>query len=123
VNFGTATIATPKKRKSPPVKRYDCGKHGQLTAKEIAARAGIAVETVYDRVRRKWPAADLAEPAHALRREKAGIPRMPCVIMALRIARAFPNRVPTVRELRAVAPMCAVQARRWQRALEEVSAA
>lgn len=115
-----ASLGTPQIKRGR-VKLYDCGKHGKLTARQIADRAGISVFTVYDRVRRKWPPADLAEPAHALQRQKADIPRMPCVITAVRIARAFPNRVPSVREIRAVAPMCVVAARRWQRALEEIA--
>lgn len=49
---GDALVAPPTPRRSRRTgRRHDCGSAGMLTAREIAARAGITVTSVDDRIR------------------------------------------------------------------------
>lgn len=44
-------------------KRYDCGEHGLLTVKQIAALVGVCESTIYQRTRSGIRGADLLAPA------------------------------------------------------------
>lgn len=117
MTFGTPNLSAPRKR--PKCRRYDCGKAGKLTAHEIALRVGITVEAARCRVRSGLRGDALAAPAYeALRRNRVEC-RSPLMRKALRIARQFPDRVPSRRELREAYPMSDAAAGKWQNALRE----
>ena len=118
-DFGVATITTPRGRKSH-ARKWDCGKYGHLTAKEIASVAGITREGVWQRIRVGGvKGAALCAPKH----DGLRVVREPCskpvVKIAVKLARAFPDSVPSVAAIRKVHPMCARNAMRWRQALAE----
>lgn len=122
MSFGTATLKAPAIRQRK-VKRYDCGKYGKLTATEIAKQAGIKKATVYDRLKQGYAGSDLAEPTKALMtRSRGGLCRYPNVVIALRITRTYPDRIPTAAEIQKVAPMCKRSANNWRVAMREAMA-
>ena len=117
MTFGVATITTPKA--SARGRKFNCGKYGELTAKQISQLAGISKEAVWQRVRAGYNGAALVAPKHeSLRKAKAPC-RRPTVLVAMKLARAFPDRVPSIREIRKVHPMCERNAMRWRQAMLE----
>lgn len=103
--------------------KFDCGSHGQLTTREIAEKTGLKLRTVQDRVRRGVRGDELMRvkddhwhvkgtPGYrdnAVRTAGRGT-----VAVAIKIARMFPNRVPTVKELQEKLGMHRATAYRWR---------
>lgn len=118
MSFGTATL-----KARPPVdrgRRFDCGKYGMLSAKRIAALTGTTTEAVWQRVKAGVTGEALCAPKYeALRGAKRKCTR-PTVVVAMKLARAFPDRVPTIAEIRRVHPMGERNAMRWRQAMSEV---
>lgn len=100
------------------VPTYDCGKAGRLTIAQIAKRAGISHSGAARRVRNGLRGERLL--VGAVRKERTDSPARPSLLRALRIVRAFPDTVPTVRQLQKVCPMSRSNAVRYQAALRDV---
>lgn len=106
--------ATKGKRMGrPPERKYDCGKYGRLTRSQIAMIAGISRAAVAQRLSARYAGERLCV------RKKAGIAKRGVVcrstmLTAAKIARHFPDRVPTVKEILQVHPMSESTARNWQ---------
>ena len=110
-------VATRRKRKT-----YDCGRHGRLTVPMIAMLAGVSKEAVYQRLRKGLRGEALCAPAHESQRGVRKPCTKPTMVVACRLVRAFPHRVPTVKEIVAVHPMTERNAQRWRQALAQTLA-
>jgi hypothetical protein len=118
----TSILTTPK-----PVDRggrrgrlHDCGRYGQLTVGQIAKRAGVTVEAVRFRINSGWTGDALCLKYRVEHQRKPGSEcRHPTMATAVRLARAFPDRVPTTKEIIAVRPMSRVSASRWRQAFRD----
>lgn len=122
MSFGVATIITPKKRgggRKP--RRYDCGTHGMLTAAEIGRVADISKTCVNLRLKWGWEKERLVAPGHSTRSEiaKYRAPARSIMVAALKLAKAFPDEVPTTEQIQAIRPMGRQNAARWRKALME----
>lgn len=89
-------------------KLFDCGGE-MLTVSQIMRRTGLSDGAVRSRISRGLKGAEL------LRRERkdAAAPRSSTMVLALRIADAFPDRLPTTKEIRKLYPMTPQTAERW----------
>lgn len=116
MTFGLAIIgATRGKSRGPQGRKYDCGKHGKLTTRQIATAAGISIHAARHRVNVGMKGEALVAPRwESLRNVNKAKCRRPSLLTACRIARAFPDRVPTIKELQAVYPMSHASALRWR---------
>lgn len=118
--FGTATIASPVVRDRG--RRFDCGRFGKLTANEIARIVGMSREGAWQRIRSGIVGAELCAPKHeGLRQVKAPCSR-PTILVAMKLARAYPDKQPTLAQIKRVHPMTDRNAMRWRQALAETSA-
>lgn len=109
-------------------KRYDCGEHGRLTTREIAAQAGITASSVHNRIARGIRGDALCAPKAAPRRRHsvcftatatpAGVPAV--FYMALKLLRMFPTRAPSAAFLRHSFGMSRATAYRYRRAWLDV---
>lgn len=124
MNFGAAIIHPPvAKPKAKPRGRaaptYDCGSYGRMTIAQMAKLAGVSVRTIEGRMyrgaRREALVVAKLRPKHG--------PTTPVIGIACILAARFPNRVPTVKEIRKARPMSLAVAYRWQRAWREALAA
>ena len=94
------------------VKLFDCG--GELlTVAQIRQRTGLGEAAVYSRIARGVTGKAL------LRKERRDLaaPRSSTMVVACRLADAYPDRLPTTAEIRKLYPMCAQSAERWLAAL------
>lgn len=100
-------------------KRYDCGKHGTLSVKEIADIAGTSKTAVYNRLRADVSGEALCAPRWSrqseIRRESP--PRRHTLVAAFRLAALFADRVPTIEEIQAFRPMSRQNAQCWRQAI------
>lgn len=120
-SFGIATIAAPRAPRDRS-RKFDCGRYGKLSAKEIARIAGMSREGVWQRVQSGIVGAELCAPKHErLRGVKEKCAR-PTVMVAMKLARAYPDKTPTLAQIQKVHPMTARNAMRWRQALVETSA-
>lgn len=120
-SFGVATIEGPQGMKSR-ARKMDCGRHGRLTAAQIARTAGITESRVWQRVRIGWKGEELCRPKHdSLRGVKTRCSK-PVVRIAMKLARTFPDKVPTLAEIRRAHPMCERNAMRWRQAMQDAQA-
>ena len=110
-SLGTITRAIGR----PPKALYDCGKHGQLSAAQIARVAGIDREAVVRRIASGVTGVALCAP-------RKQYPRRPCrhKVAALRIAFASQDRTPTLDEIKALSGYSEREAGMWLRAIEAV---
>lgn len=115
-------IAGPKIRKAR-ARKYDCGKHGKLTVSQIARLAGTTNKAIYQRIKRGFVGERLCELKYEGRRKIRRPCSNPTILIAVRLANAFPDRVPTAKEIAEVHPMSEGNAMRWRRAFAEVRAA
>jgi len=122
MGFGVAAIAGPKIRKARG-RKYDCGKHGKLTVSQIARLAGTTNKAIYQRIKRGFVCERLCELKYEGRRKIRRPCSNPTILIAVRLANAFPDRVPTTKEIVEVHPMCERNAMRWRQAFAEVRAA
>lgn len=102
-------------------KRYDCGRSGRLTVRQIAEIVGIAEESVHNRIRVGYRGERLLAPKRAgLREVRVARTDRPAILTALKLARRFPDRVPSVQEVQAVRPMDKRSACRWRQVWKAV---
>jgi hypothetical protein len=119
MNFGTATLVTPKAKKKRHGRTFDCGKFGKLRAPEIAKITGMSREGVWQRVRHGVKGEALCAPKHESKRHAKEKCSKPVVRIAVKLARAFPHKVPTLKEIQAAHPMCERNAMRWRQAFTD----
>lgn len=117
-SFGVATLTSPKRRIQKG-RKFDCGRFGQLSANEIAKITGMSREGVWQRVRSGVTGAALCAPKHDGLRKVQKPCKRPVVMVAMKLARAFPDRVPSLDAIRKVHPMCARNAMRWRQAIAD----
>lgn len=114
-------------RRGRIAKRHDCGEHGQLTVREIAPIAGLSEPAIYSRLSRGVSGAALCAPAMSsvpqpgrtytdrTARTNGNITLAVACIMA----RKFPDRPPSVDQLRAEFDMSRATAYRWRAAFRD----
>lgn len=104
----------PARKTGFHVKRHDVG--GQMmTTREIAARIGGTTQTVRARLAKGWKGKELLMPINS--RRSVGLPRVSTQIVAYKIARQFPDSVPTTAQIRAIHPMQVSTATYWRNAI------
>lgn len=94
-------------------KVFDCGKEW-LTIKQIMRRTGLSESAVRSRLGRGETGASLLRTK--VRRDMAA-PRSSTMVLACKLADAFPDRLPTTREIRRLHPMAEGTAERWLTAM------
>ena len=99
-------------------KLFDCGGGEMLTIKQVMQRTGLSESSVRSRISRGVTGRAL------LRKERrdAAAPRSSTMVIACRLADAYPDRLPTTREIRELYPMTATSAERWLVALRAARA-
>ena len=125
MNFGTPALGRSPARwrrgGASPEKLYDCGRHGQLSAGQIARMAGISDTAVYKRIDAGWAGEDLCAPRWAkqpdLREEGPLPPQRHILVAAFYFAARFPDREPTPEEIQEYRPMSLANAQLWRRAI------
>jgi hypothetical protein len=118
MSFGVAIIETPRRRR--PGKSYDCGKHGSLRVPEIAALTGLCVDTIRYRIKAGLTGEELCAPAwEPLRNRNLKASSRHVVVVACKLGKAFPDRVPSIPEIQAVRPMSRASAVRWRQVWRE----
>lgn len=98
---------------------HDCGKYGKLSVGQIARIAGVTTEAIRHRVNTGVKGAALCAPYKTNYRRTASC-RNPSLIIAVKLATAFPHRAPTTEEIRKVHPMSRTAATRWRSAFRDV---
>lgn len=90
-------------------KLFDCGGGEKLTIKQIMQRTGLGEAAVRSRISRGVKGRAL------LRKERKDLaaPRSSTMVLAIRLADEFPDRLPTTKEIRQLYPMCEQTAERW----------
>ncbi len=104
-----------------PPRTYDCGRYGKLTVRQIADIAGITIHGVQVRLRRHWKGEQLCLHISESRRigwRKRGC-SSPTMVLALRLALNFPDRLPTADQIRAIHPMTRDNATHWRSAIRD----
>lgn len=98
---------------------YDCGKHGCLTAQQIAHIAGTSKTAIYKRIN-----ADVRGDALCDRRwanqskiRRNSPPRRHSLVLAFRIAILFPDRLPELHEIQQLRTMSVQNAQTWRQAI------
>lgn len=86
-----------------------------MTTREIAARIGGTTQTVRARLAKGWKGKELLMPINS--RRSVGLPRVSTQIVAYKIARQFPDSVPTTTQIRAIHPMSVSAATYWRNAI------
>lgn len=94
-------------------KLYDCGNGRRLTIRQIQQRTGLSENSVRSRISRGITGVDLLLKG---RRDMAA-PRSSTMVLACRLADAYPDRLPTTKEIRKLYPMCEQTAERWLTAM------
>lgn len=113
----TPTITSPKRKNNrgrKPERLYDCGKYGRLSRSQIATVAGISTKAVAVRLNGGWKGESLCAPKRSGCNRKRGVVCRSTMLVAAKIARRFPDRVPTTKEILEVHPMAESTARNWQ---------
>lgn len=107
------------------VTKHDCGQHGWLTVKQIHKRTGVPERTIRDRVQRGVTGDELMRARIGARETRSETTYRDAAVrtggvgtieLAVRVARAFPCRVPTVKELQSMFGMHRATAYRWREA-------
>lgn len=110
----------PRRKAGQQPHRVDAGRFGRLTFAQVAYIAGIKPHSAWNRYHRQGLRGDaLVEGKGRLRAPgalKAPV-RVPSMLLACKLAHAFPDRVPTWREIAAVHPMSKTAAIRWRAAM------
>ena len=99
------------------VKLYQVGDEW-LTLAQISQRTGLAVDSIRSRMSRGVKGAAL------LRKERRDMaaPRSSTMVMAIRLADAYPDDLPTTKQIRKLYPMAEHTAERWLTALRAARA-
>lgn len=95
-------------------KLYDCGKE-RLSIRQIAERAGVSEASIRSRIARGVRGRNLLLKGGD--RWEPAAPRHPSMVLACRLADAFPDQLPTTAEIRRLQPMSPQSAERWRNAL------
>ena len=118
--FGTASMGTARKHRGGlKGKTYDCGTRGKLTVRQIALLANLPKQTIQKRIHAGWRGERLCLPRYATRCEAISYRAPPrhALLSAFKIAKRFPDRVPTIAEIKAVRPMSDRTASYWRSAI------
>lgn len=110
--------------------RHDCGEHGSLTVREIAAKSGLTVRAIRKRMANGVAGAALCAPWKPGKkppgswRGQHGVPNTVAsiVFMAILVARRYHGRAPRPAELRDEFGLSPAQAFRWARAFKAAQA-
>lgn len=119
------TLGRPARRNNrgrAPERKYDCGKYGRLSRSQIATVAGISTTAVAQRIRSGYTGERLCIPAKS-GYAKRGVVCRSTMLIAAKIARQFPDRVPTFKEIMRVHPMAESTARNWQTVFHKLQGA
>jgi hypothetical protein len=112
-----ATLLSPRRRNNrgrQPEGKFDCGKFGRLSRSQIAAVAGISTTAAAQRINNGWKGERLCAPKRSGNYHKRGKVCRSTMVIAAKIARQFPDRVPSIKEIVRVHPMAESTARNWQ---------
>ncbi len=96
---------------------FDCGRHGHLSRRQIALMAGISYHAVCVRLSSGWKGAQLCQKPGDRPNAKRGEIRLPTILAAVKLARRFRDRLPSVEEIRRAKPMSQAAAIRWRQAI------
>lgn len=110
-------IATPRCKPGTKPHTYDCGRFGRMTLDQIADAAGITRNAARYRVDKLGLRGDeVIQRTKQLRAPSKLKPRMnrPALRVAMKLARAFPDRVPSAEEIIATHPMCRASANNYR---------
>ena len=124
--FGVSTITTPKPRRlggTAVGAKHKCGTYGELSVREIAEIAGTTPKAIQRRIRKGWRGEALCQTKFETKR-KVRATRRPAphqLVAAIRMARLFGERVPTITEIQAIRPMSRSRANEWRSAYIEAS--
>lgn len=120
MTFGTAILTQPNARTIYGV-RHDCGKFGQLTVMQIVKLTGMSRSSIQRRIAIGLTGEKLCDvpKANCRKRVRDNINR-PVASVALRLALAFGNKVPTAKQIQSVRPMSESAAKRWRRVYREI---
>lgn len=112
--------ALPLKRKSNEPQLIDCGPHGVLTYRQIAAIAGVSVCAIRNRASKGATGDALVRPFKPAGRPKGsyrdqipGLNQCQSMEIAFKFARVFRDRVPTAAEVSEKFGMSKCNAYRW----------
>lgn len=112
-------VGAQQARRVAPTTIYDCGKYGWLTAKQIAGIAGTSKTAIYKRVKANARGEALCDRrwANQSKVRNNSPPRRHSLVLALRIAVQFPDRLPTIEEVQALRTMSRQNATVWRQAI------
>ena len=114
----------PRKRIGrPPTGKFDCGKYGRLTRAQIAIIAGISTKAVCQRINSGWKGERLCAAKRSGCNVKRGVVCRSTIVTAAKIARRFPDRVPSIKEIMQAHPMAESTARNWQTVFNKLAEA
>lgn len=134
MDFGTASIGlsvdqlqqfeAPATEQPPQVMPargilYDCGRHGSLTALEIARIAGTSKTAIYKRINTgtRGEALCVRRWANQSNIRRDAPPRRHSLVLAIRIAHQFPDRLPEIWEIKKLRAMSDKNAQIWRQAI------
>lgn len=88
-----------------------------LTTREIAEIIGGTPHNVRARISKGWKGSHLLIPL--FERRRLGVARTTTQVIALKLAHAFPHKIPSVAQIQAVHPMDKTTARYWRNAIKQ----
>lgn len=96
--------------------KHDCGRHGQLTAREISSLTGLDVTSIRKRVHAGWKGSELCLSARGRPIVKREQPRFSTMVIAMKLVRAFDDfeTVPSIEDIRRCHAMARSTAARWR---------
>jgi predicted DNA-binding transcriptional regulator AlpA len=114
-----------RRRRNYSAKKFCCGAHGRLTVKQICAISGMTNSAIRNRISSGFRGDALVAPRLALggRRKCDLYTDKPCqstIELAVKLARAYPTKPPTVRRLISAYGMSRATAYRWVQRLAVV---
>lgn len=100
-------------------KTYPCGRHGDLTVAQMAKLAGCTREAIKNRIKqgRKGAALVAKKWTASSRVLKPSPPKRHLFVAAMQIADAFPDSVPSIKQIQAIRPMSNHHAAVWRQAI------
>lgn len=108
----------PKRKSGSHIQKFDVGDGSlPMTTRQIASKVGCEPRVIRARINKGWTGAELLSPLNSRRR--IGIPRTQTQIIALKLALAFPKKIPTAAQIIAVHPMSYTAALYWRNALKQ----
>lgn len=123
VSFGTGSLGHKVQQTGRTAVKVDCGKRGKLTIRQIAAAAGVTTKAIRLRIQRGVEGEALLLPPHESLRVIHGECRNHVLKRAIRLAREFPEGLPSTAQIMKAEPMCKRQALRWRQAFADMERA